>query len=99
TLVHLSDLHFGRIDPPVLSGLRAKIETIQPDLLVVSGDFTQRARRSQFEQARTFLESLPGRKIVVPGNHDVPLWNVVARFFFPLANYKRFISRELLPFF
>jgi len=99
TLVHLSDLHFGRIDPPVLSGLRTKIETMQPDLLVVSGDLTQRARRSQFEQARTFLESLPGRKIVVPGNHDVPLWNVVARFLFPLANYKHFISTELFPFY
>jgi 3',5'-cyclic AMP phosphodiesterase CpdA len=99
TLVHLSDLHFGRTDPQIVSAVRARIEKIRPEIVVVSGDFTQRARRSQFRNARAFLDTLPGRKIVVPGNHDVPLWNVVARFLFPLSNYRRFINRDMLPFY
>jgi 3',5'-cyclic AMP phosphodiesterase CpdA len=99
TLVHLSDLHFDLINPQIVSAVRAKIEETRPDILVVSGDFTQRARRREFKNARAFLDTLPGRKIVVPGNHDVPLWNVLARFLFPLANYRRFISEELLPFY
>jgi 3',5'-cyclic AMP phosphodiesterase CpdA len=97
TLVHLSDLHFGRTDAGIVSAVRAALDEIEPDILVVSGDFTQRARRSQFTEARTFLDALPGQKILVPGNHDVPLWNVFARFLFPLANYRRFITRDLLP--
>lgn len=99
TLVHLSDLHFDLVDPQIVSAVRAKIEETRPDILVVSGDFTQRARRREFKNARAFLDTFSGRKIVVPGNHDVPLWNVVARFLFPLANYRRFISEELLPFY
>ena len=72
---------------------------LQPDLTVISGDFTQRARRSEFRAAKGFLDSLPGKKLVVPGNHDVPLWNVVARFLYPLSGYCRFITRDLTPFF
>ena len=97
TIVHVSDLHFGRVDPALLGPLKRTIERIGPDLVVVSGDLTQRARAGQFREARSFLDSLPGRRLVVPGNHDVPLWNLAARVFFPYAGYRRAVSKDLEP--
>lgn len=97
TLVHLSDLHFGRIDPAVVAPLREAVLAARPDLIAISGDFTQRAKQSEFEAARAFLDSLEPPKLLVPGNHDVPLWNVAARFVTPLARYRRYITPELEP--
>ncbi|MBY0240748.1 MAG: metallophosphoesterase [Burkholderiaceae bacterium] len=97
TLVHLSDLHFGRTDAALLAPLRACIEQLAPNLVVVSGDLTQRARSHQFQQARAWLDTLPGPQIVVPGNHDIPLFNVVARFLTPLHKYRRHVSDDLAP--
>lgn len=99
TLLHLSDLHFGRIDPATLAPLLATAKEIRPDVVLVSGDLTQRARRRQFREARDFLSALPQPQIVVPGNHDVPLYNVALRFADPLANYRRYITDDLEPFF
>jgi 3',5'-cyclic AMP phosphodiesterase CpdA len=99
TILHLSDLHFGRIDPATLDPLVQAAREIDPHLVAISGDLTQRARRGQFRQAREFLDRLPGTKIVVPGNHDVPLYNVAARFLFSLTNYRRYISAETEPFY
>src|SRR4030095_274047 len=97
TIVHLSDLHFGRIDPAVVAPLIETIRQIKPDLVAVSGDLTQRARSHQFEEARAFLDELPKPQIVVPGNHDVPLHNVFARFLEPLTKYRRYITDDLQP--
>jgi 3',5'-cyclic AMP phosphodiesterase CpdA len=97
TLVHLSDLHFGRVDPVVVDALRETVHRLSPDLVAVSGDFTQRARARQFAAAREFLSSLPVPQLIVPGNHDVPLHNVFARFFNPLGGYRRHMSDDLLP--
>ncbi|HEX8911337.1 MAG TPA: metallophosphoesterase [Humisphaera sp.] len=97
TIAHISDLHFGKIDPPVLEGLAADLAAHKPDLLVVSGDFTQRARAGQYRAAAEFLKRLPGPQLVVPGNHDIPMYNFVARFLFPLRNYRRFITTEMFP--
>jgi 3',5'-cyclic AMP phosphodiesterase CpdA len=99
TVVHLSDLHFGRVDPRLVPPLVHTIQAIAPDLIAVSGDLTQRARRSQFVQARAFLERLPFPKIIVPGNHDVPLYNIAARILGPLTGYRRYIARDLKPVF
>jgi 3',5'-cyclic AMP phosphodiesterase CpdA len=99
TLVHLSDLHFGRVEPRLLAPLRSAIEAIAPHLVVVSGDLTQRARPDQFRAARAYLDTLPGPQVVVPGNHDVPLYNLFARFFAPLARYRRIVSADLEPAF
>ena len=99
TLAHLSDLHFGRVHPPVLEPLRRALAAIGPDLVVVSGDLTQRAKAAQFREARAFLDSLPFPRLVVPGNHDIPLYNVVKRFAAPLRDYRRIVSRELCPVF
>ena len=97
TLVHLSDLHFGRVDQELLAPLRELVERIAPDVLVVSGDLTQRARPEQFEEARAFLDTMPGPQIIVPGNHDISLYNVFRRFVLPLARYKRYITDDLDP--
>jgi 3',5'-cyclic AMP phosphodiesterase CpdA len=97
TLVHLSDLHFGRIDPVVIDPLRRAIGEATPDLVVISGDFTQRARRSQFAEARAFLDSLSARTLVVPGNHDIPLYDFVERLAAPLTRYRKYISADLEP--
>jgi 3',5'-cyclic AMP phosphodiesterase CpdA len=96
-VVHLSDLHFGRVDAALLEPLRRRIQSLEPHVLVVSGDLTQRAKPGQFREARHYLDTLPGAKIVVPGNHDVPLYNVFQRFFTPLSKYRRYISRDLEP--
>ena len=68
-----------------------------PHVIAVSGDLTQRARRRQFQQAAAFLSRLPFPKVIVPGNHDVPLFNVAARFLDPLGGFRRWISRDIEP--
>ncbi|MDN4040060.1 metallophosphoesterase [Massilia sp. YIM B02443] len=97
TLVHLSDLHFGRVDQALLEPLRELVERIAADVVVISGDLTQRAKEEEFEAARAFLDSLPGPQIIVPGNHDISLYNVFRRFVKPLDRYRRYITDDLDP--
>ena len=97
TLVHLSDLHFGRVDEALLEPLIENVRATRPDLVVVSGDLTQRARTAQFREAAAFLARLPSPQVVVPGNHDVPLYNVLARFLTPLDKFRRHIEPDLTP--
>lgn len=97
TLAHISDLHFGRIDHKVVEGLLADLAITRPDLVVISGDLVQRAKRSQFEQARDFLARLPYPYMVVPGNHDIPVYNLFKRFTDPFRLYKHYISRDFSP--
>jgi 3',5'-cyclic AMP phosphodiesterase CpdA len=98
-LVHISDVHFGKVDYAIAEQVRVKIIELRPDLVIISGDLTQRARTAQFIEARQFLDSLPKPQIVVPGNHDIPLHNVYARFVTPLEKYKKYITEDLEPFF
>lgn len=99
TIVHLSDLHFGRIDPSILTPLVTFIGQLQPHLVAISGDLTQRARTAEFVAAQKFLEAIPFPQIVVPGNHDVPLHNLFARFARKLDRYQRYITTDLQPTF
>ncbi len=99
TLVHLSDLHFGRIDHRLVRPLVELIQKMQPDVVAVSGDLTQRARNREFKEARAFLDSLTRPQIVVPGNHDVPLYNLFGRFIQRLGKFRRFITDDLEPFY
>lgn len=96
-LAHLSDIHFGAIDLHIAAAVQQHLAELQPDFTIVSGDLTQRARDGQFRDARTFLDTLPGRQLVVPGNHDVPLWNVYARFVTPLDGYRKHITEDFMP--
>lgn len=97
TLLHISDLHFGRVPHGMPEALLAAADQIRPDVVVVSGDLTQRARPHQFRAARRFLDELPAPALVVPGNHDVPLWDVARRLFAPLARYHRLVSTDRWP--
>ncbi|WP_066701527.1 metallophosphoesterase family protein [Celeribacter ethanolicus] len=98
-LIHLSDLHFGRTDPALAAPLLRTIERLEPTLVVISGDLTQRARRGQFDKARHFIDAIKAPVLTVPGNHDTPLDNLVLRWFAPFARYKRAISADLEPTF
>jgi len=99
TIAHVSDLHFGTEVPAVANALLVDLQARRLSLIVVSGDLTQRARRKQFEAARAYLARLSQPQLVVPGNHDVPLYDVARRFLSPLTRYSRFISRDLDPTF
>jgi 3',5'-cyclic AMP phosphodiesterase CpdA len=97
-ILHLSDTHFGTEQPPVMAALLQLAQEIRPDIAILSGDVTQRARAAQFDSARSFLDKLAASvKLVVPGNHDIPLFNIFARIFNPYGNYRRVFGRELAP--
>jgi 3',5'-cyclic AMP phosphodiesterase CpdA len=96
-VAHLSDLHFGRLDEATIEPLRRFLDRVNPDLVAVSGDLTQRARTSEFRAARRLLDALPSPQIVVPGNHDIPLYNVYARFARPLRKFRELIENNPEP--
>ena len=96
-IVHLSDLHFGRDRPDLLQPLLAAVNGLQADLVVISGDFTQRARADEFRAAAAFIKALAGPVLSVPGNHDVPLDNLIWRLFLPWRRYKHWINANLEP--
>jgi 3',5'-cyclic AMP phosphodiesterase CpdA len=99
TIAHISDLHFGTEDPRLAEALLHDLAEAAPSVVAVSGDLTQRARSRQFEAARAFLARLPAPRVVVPGNHDIPLFDVARRFLAPLARYHRYIDAEADPFY
>jgi 3',5'-cyclic AMP phosphodiesterase CpdA len=99
-LLQVSDTHFGTEQPHVVEAVVRMVRQHSPDLVVLSGDITQRARRAQFRTARQFVDRLEVPKtLVVPGNHDIPLFNVIARFFRPYANHQRAFGLDLEPTF
>jgi len=101
-IAHLSDIHFGAHDPRIVEATEAWLADHRPDLVIISGDFTQRARVSQFRQASVYLARLRAAGLgllLVPGNHDVPLYDVARRFLAPLDRYKRYIDHDLCPWF
>jgi 3',5'-cyclic AMP phosphodiesterase CpdA len=99
TIVHISDLHFGRVRPEVLQPLSDVVKSLDPSLVAVSGDLTMRARQREFEQAREFLETLPEPRIVLPGNHDLPHSRPLECFVNALGRYECHISRDLAPYY
>ncbi|GAA4221654.1 3',5'-cyclic AMP phosphodiesterase CpdA [Sagittula marina] len=98
-VLHLSDLHYGKDRADLEDPLLKTIDRLAPDLVAISGDFTQRARRGQFDRAATFLDRLSVPWLAVPGNHDTPLDNLWVRLTKPWKRYKRAIHGELEPVF
>lgn len=101
-IAHLSDVHFGAHDPRIVSATEAWLVDHRPDLVIISGDFTQRARVAQFREASAYLDRLRAAGLallLIPGNHDVPLYDVARRFLAPLDRYRRYIDRDLCPWF
>ncbi|MEM6312909.1 MAG: metallophosphoesterase, partial [Planctomycetota bacterium] len=97
TLAQISDIHFGQLEPGLTESLADDLHADPPDVLIVSGDFTQRATARQFVDAVAWVKTLPGEKLLVPGNHDVPLWAFWERFSAPTRRYRRHVTDELLP--
>ncbi|SIO15584.1 metallophosphoesterase family protein [Vannielia litorea] len=96
-ILHLSDLHYGRADATLEDPLLEKIAELHPDLVVISGDFTQRARRRQFAAAARFVARIEAPVLSVPGNHDTPVDNLYRRFVTPFHRYQKYIDPELEP--
>jgi 3',5'-cyclic AMP phosphodiesterase CpdA len=99
-IAHISDPHFGTEDTAVAEALFDELDGTtaeRPDVIAISGDLTQRARSHQFRAARAFLDALPVPYVVVPGNHDVPVWDMVSRLWRPVARYRRCITEDLYP--
>lgn len=95
--VQISDPHFGTERPEVVDALHRLVLRIAPHLVILSGDVTQRARRAQFEAAGRFIEGYQRPTLVIPGNHDVPLFNVLTRAMNPFGAYRRVFGPNLEP--
>lgn len=99
-VLHVSDPHFGTEQAPVMAALERLAHDLRPGLVLLSGDITQRARRAQFAAARAFVDRLGVPALLaVPGNHDIPLFNLAARLFAPYGNYARAFGAALEPVF
>jgi 3',5'-cyclic AMP phosphodiesterase CpdA len=98
-IAHISDLHFGTEEKDLVEGLIVDLASMAPDITIISGDLTQRGRTSQFRSAGDFLNKLTGNKIIVPGNHDIPLFDLVTRMAFPLKRFRSYISKDVDPFY
>ncbi|MBL8447122.1 MAG: metallophosphoesterase [Zoogloeaceae bacterium] len=97
-IAHISDTHFGTEQPRVCAALRDALLHESPDLVALTGDVTQRARASQFRAARIFVDSLsPLPVLVLPGNHDIPLFDFVTRLAAPYRNFRRHFGADLAP--
>lgn len=99
-IAHLSDVHFGAIShPSVVGALVTEINLAEVDLVVISGDLTQRARSEEFAAAREMIEAFEAPVLVVPGNHDVPAWwhHPIERIMHPTRRYRKAITETLTP--
>jgi predicted MPP superfamily phosphohydrolase len=96
-LIHLSDLHWGTECPHIVESLRQCLSNLNPDLIVISGDFTQIASTSEFKMAQEFAASLAAPVFTVPGNHDIPRFNILERLLNPYKKYKSYINEDLAP--
>lgn len=94
-ILHISDLHFGREKQEVLLALENKIKEIKPDIIIISGDLTQRAKKKEFMKVHRFLSNLNFPYFIIPGNHDLPVFNIFKRFINPWKRWKKFIQRDL----
>ncbi|WP_181706183.1 metallophosphoesterase family protein [Chthonobacter rhizosphaerae] len=96
-IAHISDLHFGRVDDAVVEALVDDINAYTPDLVIISGDFTQRAKRREYCDAKAFVGRLEAPWFAVPGNHDISFHHLFQRFFDPWRRYRRYIHKEVEP--
>ncbi|OVZ64699.1 DNA repair exonuclease [Pigmentiphaga sp. NML080357] len=96
-ILHISDTHFGTERQAVVDALVDLAQACRPEVVLLGGDITQRARRAQFARARRFVDRLGAPVLAVPGNHDIPLFNVIARLFDPYGHYRRAFGKDREP--
>ncbi|WP_298623345.1 metallophosphoesterase [uncultured Legionella sp.] len=94
-IIHISDLHFGMHKPALIDPFLEELVLLKPELIIISGDLTQRARKEQYQQLSAFLQQLIAPLLIVPGNHDIPLDNPFVRFLHPFKRFKEYVSPEL----
>jgi 3',5'-cyclic AMP phosphodiesterase CpdA len=99
TLVHISDLHFGREQADVIEGWFKATQAINPDRVIISGDLTQRATDDEFSAAQAFISRLQWPYFVIPGNHDMPTTDLSERFFNPWKRWQDAINGNTEPVF
>lgn len=97
TVVHITDLHFGKLTPGAMARLEHHLTAIRPDMCVVSGDLTMRSRHREWREAKAFLNRLPVATMVVPGNHDLPYFNLYERFSDPYRRFRKYINPDTDP--
>ncbi len=98
-IAHISDIHYGTEIFEIEDALMKDLKKMSPDVVVISGDLTQRAKSKEFKSAEKLIEKINLPLIVVPGNHDIPLFNVFKRFFTPFTNYEKYITTDYYPFY
>lgn len=96
-LAHISDIHFGAVDIGAAKRLAGQINALGADGVIVTGDLTQAGRKREFRSAAEYLDSFTAPLLVVPGNHDVPVYNLGRRFATPWSRFKSHISEDLAP--
>lgn len=96
-IAHISDLHFGRDVPAVTEGLLASLEAIQPELIIISGDLTQRAKTSEYKAGHAFLQRLHQPRFIIPGNHDMAAFNLLERFLATWGKWHQYVAQDLQP--
>jgi len=94
-IIHISDLHFGMHRANLIEYFLTDLTEINPDVIVISGDLTQRALTEQYRLLQSFLKRLPVQALIVPGNHDIPFYSPLIRLFNPFKQYKKYVSSEL----
>lgn len=96
-IAHISDIHFGAVDAEAARRLAQQVNTLSPDGVIVTGDLTQAGRKREFAEAGAYLKTFAAPVLVVPGNHDVPVYNLGRRFADPWSRYRRHIHHDLSP--
>ncbi|WP_425409209.1 metallophosphoesterase family protein [Hyphococcus sp.] len=96
-LAHISDIHFGSVDPQAAESLADQINSANVDGIIVTGDLTQAGRKSEFGQAGAYLRAFQAPVLVVPGNHDTPVYNLTRRFIDPWGRFRDHIHSNLSP--
>ncbi|STY29499.1 3',5'-cyclic-nucleotide phosphodiesterase [Legionella wadsworthii] len=94
-IIHISDLHFGMHNPLIIESFLKDMKELKPDIIIISGDLTQRAHSHQYKQFSDFLQHINAQTLIIPGNHDIPFYNAYYRFLYPFKKYKKYISEKL----
>lgn len=92
SIIQFADIHFGVEDKEAMAAIAATVKTLKPDVTVICGDITQNGKKEEFYAGRDWIRTLPGPKIITPGNHDTPMFGLFQRFFDPFGRYNRIIA-------
>ena len=92
SIIQFADIHFGVEDKEVMAAVASTVKTLKPDVTIICGDITQNGKKEEFYAGRDWIRTLPGPKIITPGNHDTPMFGMIQRFFDPFGRYNRIIA-------